>query len=115
LRWPRSVGVKRIVIVHVAWGAMVAPQSVTIEKSPSMTMLEMTTVTLSLRFNAVTVCGPLVLPFAKLTLPKSMRTGERLSTAGSGDAVGEAVGVNVAVAVAEAVEVGVGVAVAVAV
>ena len=123
MRWPKSVGVKRTVIVHVAWGAMVAPQSVTIEKSPDMTMLEMTTVTLSLRFNAVTVCGPLVLPFSKLTLPKSMRTGERLSTAGSGDAVGVAVGVIVAVAVgvsvrlavAVAVEVAVGVAMSVAV
>ena len=115
LRWPKSVGVKRTVIVQLALGAMVAPQSVTIEKSPAMTMLEMTTVTLSLRFNAVTIFAPLVLPLAKFTLPKSIRTGVRLSIAGSGDAVGVAVGLNVAVAVAEAVEVAVGVAVAVAV
>ena len=115
-RPPKPVGKNRIVTLHVDLGPIVAPQPLTIAKSPLVAMLENVTGVVLLLFMIVTCLGLLTAPSPNTTLPNSTsRFGETFNVAGTAVAVGVAVGVEVAVPVAVGVAVSVAVAVAVAV
>ena len=112
-RVPKPVGENRIVTGHWDLGPIVAPQPLTIAKSPLVMILENVTRMVLLLFMIVMCLGLLTAPSPNTTLPRLSLCGETCSSSGTAVAVGVAVGVAVAVAVAVAVLVAVAVAVAV--
>src|SRR5271154_4062062 len=106
---PSAVGVNLTVTSHLPLGLIVAPQSSSIAKSPSASILVKVTGLVLLSLSILTLPGLLTAPSRYSTLPRSRSRGEIFSRTGTGVAVGVAVAVSVRVAVAVSVSVAVAV------